>query len=513
MRVGPTDIGSAGCPRALAHKVRRNTVRQAATLTDFTLGPLMAAVDRAEFDGRTDDDVVEELLRTRGIFGRDRPPAHDGLLRWSIEAFRNYRAAWRAHQDAVDGPCPVPVRAPWTISHERDPVDHRGVHRYDQTCWGRRYRSEDSSRREIWLLGFTAPVERPGIVTAAAANVAAFGAAEIADRVRVVLFGATSPVAGPVREWTSEQIRAQAGESVTPRLLEIVDGTARHPGRDCASCVESPSCAALPAADLLPGVAAVPGPRRTVSVTDLRYHRDCPARYHLRRQLHLRDTGLAESPPVMIGRAVDATLRDRHTGRPRRCRPGDPVGEELAALPAEDRRTAQAMLAQHTTLCPFPDVDEVRAERHRFVVARDSRLDVIFGGTPDLLYQRAGGWVWRETKTSGHRVRRDRPLLRQFPQLALAVLILSAGAAKRTAVAPRIELEHLRSDGCALEELDPGAPAVMAEAREVIGELVGPLLRDTACAPSPGRDCAECEVRRWCTAGAEYLATVRRPAS
>ncbi|MEC3980450.1 PD-(D/E)XK nuclease family protein [Amycolatopsis sp. H20-H5] len=452
-------------------------------MTDFTLGTLMDAVNLAEFDGRNDAAVIDELARTQGTFGAGKPPAHSGLVAWSIEAFRNYRAAWRAHQEAMPTPCSVPVRSRWKISHRRDAADHRGVRQYEQTCWGRRYRSEDDHIREMWLLGLTTPSGRPEEVTTAAANVAAFGGNGPPDQVRVVLFGATSSVAVPVLDRTTEQIRARAREKVAPRLLEIVDGTTRQAGRDCAVCPDTPGCAALPAADLLPEVTTVPGPRRTLSVTDLRYHQGCPARYHLRRQLHLRDTGLIESRPILIGRAVDATLRDRHTGRPRRCRPDDPAGEDVAALLKEDQRSAREILARHATLCPFPDVEEVRDDQHQFIVAHHTRLDVVFGGTPDLLYRRADTWVWRETKTSRRRLRRDRPLLRQVPQLALAVLILSAGAPGRSPGRSRVELEHLRPDGCALEELDPVNPAVVAEARKVIGELAGPLLGDTACAP------------------------------
>ncbi|MBP2186874.1 PD-(D/E)XK nuclease family protein [Amycolatopsis magusensis] len=480
-------------------------------MTEFTLGPLMAALDLAEFANRADADVVKSLVRTRGTFGADRPPAHAGLIRWSIDAFRNYRTAWLTHRAAA--PELVPVRSPWKITHRRDAVDQRGVSRYEQTCWGRRYQSVDDSVREMWLLSLAAPVERPEIVTLAAANVAAFGGEGVPEKVRVVLFGATSPVAGPVVERTAAQIRDQAQEKVAPKLVEIVDGTARHPGRDCVSCPEVPACPALAAADLLPAVPTVPGPRRTLSVTDLRYYRSCPAKYHLRRQLKVRDTGLVEGRPVLVGRAVDETLRERHTGGARRCRPGDAPGGDVAMLPEDDRRTALEMLAKHAALCPFPDVDEVQDGRHRFLVAHDSRLDVVFGGTPDLLYRRGSCWVWRETKTSRRRLRRDRSLLREVPQLALAVLILSARASEDSPGGSRIELEQLRPDGCALEEVDPADPAQVAEAQEVIGELVEPLLRDTAFAPTPGDDCAQCEVRRWCAPGVEYLTANRRSAS
>ncbi|WP_370943885.1 PD-(D/E)XK nuclease family protein [Amycolatopsis sp. cg5] len=506
-----TDTGTTGCPHAQAHKARHGTVFPVTALAEFTLGPLMDALNLAEFANRADADVVESLTRTRGTFGADRPPAHAGLIRWSIDAFRNYRAAWRAHQAAVSEL--VPVRSAWKITHRRNAADQRRVSRYEQTCWGRRYRSVDDSVREMWLLSLSAPMERREIVTLAAANVAAFGGDGVPEKVRVVLFGATSPVVEQVVERTAAQIRDQAQDKVAPKLIEIVDGTARHPGRDCASCPDVPACPALAAADLLPDVPPAPGPRRTLSVTDLRYYRSCPAKYHLRRQLKLRDTGLVESRPVLVGRAVDETLRKRHTSGARRCRPDDAPGGDVATLLEDDRRTALEMLARHAALCPFPDVDEVPDDQHRFLVAHDSRLDVVFGGTPDLFYRRGDCWVWRETKTSRRRLRRDRSLLREVPQLALATLILSARVPEGSPRGSRIELEQLRPDGCALEEVDPTDPALVAEAREVIGELVEPVLRDTAFVPAPGADCAKCEVRRWCAPGVEYLTANRRYAS
>lgn len=511
VRVSATDTGSSGCPQALAIKVRparRGRAYGASALRDFTLGPLMAALNRVEFDGLDGEAVVEELARTRGVFSSDEAPAHSSLVSWSVEAFRNYRAAWQNHQKTVTTRCSHPVRPEWVVVHRRDTPDHRGVHRYEQTCWGRRYQSEDGSVREVWLLGFTTPKERPSVVYSTAANVAAFGGLGSPDRVRVVMFGAMSPVAQQLPEWTVEQVRLRARDEVAPRLRAVVDGTERRAGGDCAQCPLTSGCAALPSADLLPDIPAVSGPRRELSVTDLRHYRSCPARYHLLMQLHIRDVETVESQPVVMGRAVDAALRKRHTGssRPRRCAPDQPLDEVVTALSEESRRSASLMLAHHSALCPFPDVEEHDDEPRNLAVVHDERLGVIFIAAPDLLYPRSGGWVWRETKTSTRRLPRDRPLLQQVPQLALAVLMLASGALGRDVARSRVELEQLRPDGCALEELEPGNPAVLAEAREVIGGLVRPLLADTVFEPTPGRDCTGCEVRRWCGPGSQHVA-------
>jgi len=164
------------------------------------------------------------------------------------------------------------------------------------------------------------------------------------------------------------------------------------------------------------------------------------------------------------------------------------------------------MVVRHSSFCPFPDVESLDGEPRNLVAVHDTRLDVVFIGAPDLLYRRSGGWMWRETKTSGRRLRRDRSLLRAVPQLALAVLVLAAGGLGPDGARSRVELEQLRPDGGALEELDPGNPTVVAEAREVIGEMVAPLLADRTYEPTTGQDCADCEVRRWCGPGSRHVA-------
>ncbi len=121
--------------------------------------------------------------------------------------------------------------------------------------------------------------------------------------------------------------------------------------------------------------------------------------------------------------------------------------------------------------------------------------------TPDLLYHRDGEWVWRETKTSGAPLWAGHSLLRSYPQLAVGVLLLAAGAAGADP-GGRIELEHLQEDDCALEEIDAGQPDVIEEARTVVSELLEPLLNDVSFFPArPGNACVGCEVLRWCKEG------------
>lgn len=165
---------------------------------------------------------------------------------------------------------------------------------------------------------------------------------------------------------------------------------------------------------------------------------------------------------------------------------------------------AARILAQHRALCPLDGLssDAVAHVQHQ-VVTYDP--DLVILAVPDLLYSRSGGWVWRETKTATRYLWEGRPLLRQYPQLAVAVLLISCGALGGNLRRSRIELEILYSDDCSLEEIDPSQDATVAEARQIIADLALPWNRDTTYDPIPGQDCGECEVLDWCRAGQEHL--------
>ncbi|MEV0419149.1 PD-(D/E)XK nuclease family protein [Streptosporangium canum] len=534
------------CPVAVAAKARPwiradpEPPRRYEQVQGFTLKPLMDTLDLIEHQGLTVAQAIGELRRTNGTFDRKgRPPAHPGLVEWTAAAVSRYLAA-RAAEEAKGTTRTHPVPDEWVVGQLLRSPDHRGATRYEQTAWGRRYASSDGSVRELWLLSFGAvKEERSRAELAAAAHTVAFGVPSTAGygepyrpveglpvartarprRVRVVGAGCGDGGSAVLLDWDLEKVRENYTEHAVPALGRAVDGTEHVPGSSCVGCKALGGCTALHKA---PGVLAPASgrrrPRRSVSATDLRAHDECPARFHLTRQLKLRSPR-PESAAIRRGRAVDAWLNERHAALPARgCRhtpgPEDPgdwsAGGHL--LTGDEARTGARMIAEHAALCPLDGLgpgEQVRVQPQ--LTCYDPELDVVVIATPDLLHTRAGGWVWREVKTAGRYLWEGRTLMRTFPQLALAVLMMASGVLGGDTRRSRIELEMLYPDDGGLEELDPGLPAVVDEARAVIAELTGPWLRDTSYAPNPGRRCGDCEALDWCRPGREHLATPPAP--
>jgi hypothetical protein len=236
-------------------------------------------------------------------------------------------------------------------------------------------------------------------------------------------------------------------------------------------------------------------------VSDLRAYGQCPARFHLTRVLHLR-SGEPESAAVRRGRAVDHWLNERHGAwREGSCR-DTTLPDALPGLAEEEQPAALRLVRHHTSRCPvaYLAADETVRVQPR-VTAYDPDLDVVVIADADLLYTQHGGWVWRETKTAARRVWEGRPLLEAFPQLALAVLLLAAGVPGGDPRRSRVELEVLHADGAACEELDPGDPATVDEARAALAGPAAGWARDEEYHAKPGDHCAGCEARRWCARG------------
>ena len=92
------------------------------------------------------------------------------------------------------------------------------------------------------------------------------------------------------------------------------------------------------------------------------------------------------------------------------------------------------------------------------VACYDPEFDLVIIAVPDLLYTRDGGWVWREAKTSSSHLYEGNPLLRSYPQLALALVMIAAGALGGELSRSRVEFELLHADDLSFEELDPSRP-------------------------------------------------------
>ncbi|KOV76967.1 hypothetical protein ADL03_42325 [Nocardia sp. NRRL S-836] len=470
----------------------------------------MQSLDGMEFAGSSRDETVAHLLeRTQANTWKR---VHPGLAEWTIQALDHYLAALRDHRERAGIPALIPVKAEWVISKEQRPRDGRGADLYEWTNWGRRYRSADGSLRELWLMHLNDLKERSAAELTAAAHVLAHGTpvgpAAPADhttpmRVRLMAFCGGSGEAEPRGEWETSTTHAEFGDRVVRRAMKVMDANDRIAGGDCAECKITNSCTALPRFPVLPDLRTRQRGRRTVSVTDLRAYDECPARYHLERQHHLADKEKSEPAPVVLGREVDDWLNKRHEASAARCRPDEMTDLSFPALPPEDASRAARMLMRHTAFCPLSDRTQAPPRVQPSVAAYDDDLRVVLIATPDLMFHRDGTWIWRETKTSSKPPWRGGSLLGQFPQLAMGVLLLTAKGLFKTS---RVELEHLRADGGSLEVVDPNQPEVLAEAREVIGALMRPLLDDDEFVATPSTGCGDCRVLAWCAPGRTHLA-------
>ena len=510
-------------------------------LQDFTLKVLMDALDLIECDRRPVQEVMEQLWRTRGTFGRwRRSPAHPGLLEWTAGVLPRYLAAREADQQSLrlaGLPPTHPVRDKWVAQRRLGQPDSRGGVIYEQTAWGRRYVALDGSMRDLWLLSFgSAKEERPAAEKAAAAHTAACGTpctggwdtphARIKDgdlhpgrmarpqRVRVVEFGCGDGGFTPLLNWDQEETARYFDADARPVLAEVVDDTRPVPGSSCVDCKALAGCTALiRTEDLLPlSQPARPTARRSISAADLRTYNECPAKFHLTRQLNLTSAE-QESAEIRRGRAVDAWLNERHFARPAGGCRTLPLPENPSAWSAgkwsvsgQQAEDGAGMLAQHAAVCPLEGLDagERVLVQHQ-VACYDPKSDLVIIAWPDLLYTHDGGWVWRETKTSSSALYEGKPLLRSYPQLALAVVMIAAGALGGELSRSRVELELLHADDLSFEELDPSRPQVVSDAREVLASLARPWAEDTLYQAVPSRNCHGCEALAWCQPGRDHL--------
>ncbi|MGW7275051.1 PD-(D/E)XK nuclease family protein [Streptomyces sp. NPDC054864] len=512
VRNDPRDCprGSAVRARPLVQQSPKRSRRK--PVEDFALGPVMAALDAVEFGGAPPEAALTDISRVRKYIS--------GHVSWARAAVYAYLAA-RHRSEAerrVDGrPATLPIREEWTSCEELREPDSRGALRYERTAWGRRYSSEDGGERELWLPSFNSlKRDRPAEEIAEAASVLAIGTPSHADfgdvhrpvpgsttlphRVRVVGVGCGDGEYGVLADWDTARVEQEFAAHARPALARAVTGTTTNPGSECVRCEALAGCTGLPRT---PGLLGVPGPRRprkrrSVSASDLRAYDYCPAFFHLTRVLHLKSPA-PESEPIRRGRAVDAWLNQQHLKG--RCADAA-LPQEIPELAPDEQPTALAMIAEHVRACPLDELgpnEEVQVQKR--LTAYDPELDTVIVADPDLLYTRFGGWVWHETKTASNRLWEGRPLLESFPQLALAVLLMYHGVPGGDPRRSVVELEVLYKEGSRCEELDPGDPDTVAEARQVISRLAAPWVVDETYEPRPGDQCEGCEMLRHCAAG------------
>ena len=508
------------CPRGLALRARP-FVRQdpervlGRPVKDFPLAPVMDALDLIEHKNMD----VAAALAAPAVTRR----CHPGHHAWTRDAVRNYLAARDREERArraAGHPATLPVQHEWVAVNSLPAPDPRGATRYERTVWGRRYASADGDVREIWLPSVNCVKDDRGEAEiAAAASVvltgvpakAAFGRPYVPARaagpaprhVRVIAVGCGDGEVRVLADWDAHEVSRRYESLARPLLKHMIGRTELNPGSGCVDCEGLRGCPQPPRA---PGLLQVQEParprrRRSASASDLRVHGKCPAQYHLTRVLHLKGAH-PENIAIRRGRAVDAVLNERHRERPARGCRDLPAPAELPGLTAEESGPARRMLEQHRAVCPLyglPAHERILVQPR--LTAYDPVADAVVIADPDLLHTDAGGWVWRETKTSSGPPWEGRPLLETYPQLALAVLLMAAGVPKGDRRRSRIELEVLYEHGSVCEVIDPFDEPTVAQARSVVARLAGPWAADESYPPAAGRHCADCEALTWCDAG------------
>lgn len=508
VRVG-AGAGRAGewaCPSSLGWKSRPRSRAVARFpyeyLDGFVVGPVMAAVDKVEFDDLLTDEAVSEVQ----FPGK---PTHPGVKQFVEHATRMYLASrGRGEVDLR------PVREWWVAQRITTSVV------WELYAWGRRYESVDGRLREFRFLrlGDVGSRSRDPTEIAIAAYVAAFGTPAAwpkpwsepfrpsgqagAERVRVVDIGLVNGSVVPLFDGTAAEVEEYFAAHGRRQIGKIAGGGETVPGSGCARCKRLGVCDGPVRTPGLLGLDSSQGPLRTVSVSGLRYYRQCPAQAYL-RGVHL-PRSYEYSAEAELGHAVHAWLEAAHDAQPTACDP--------AALPAPgsdwsagkwqvvgDLAEAGArMLAHHVEVCPFreaPDVDAIRPEPRLTFFDTTARAIVL--AKPDLVYREAGQWVWREVKTTQKPTRYVADPLREFPQLALGVVVLAAGALGPGGAA-RVELEMLRPTGAEIVLIDPNDDEQVDTARAVLRELAAPWRADDTFEARPGRHCQWCPVSLWC---------------
>ncbi|GGZ14308.1 hypothetical protein GCM10010387_03010 [Streptomyces inusitatus] len=498
--------------------------------TGFNLGPLGDTLDLIEYEGIE----PEEALRRSMAATRERPEADPGLAAWTRFALERY----------LEGGTPglLPVSHSWVLVTRLGKPDNRGARRYEQCVWGRPYASADGRVRELRvpvareLLGAAAQADRADL--AAAAQVVAFGephrlpdrfhwhenarpvpdAGEAARRqpeeVRITEVSCLDGQRHELLRESPEEVRRRYAAHGLPALAAAVSASAFTPGHDCEDCKYTPRCPALKRLGGVLGIEDLTRPRRTWSVTNGRSYvgrpgRDegCPARERLRR-LRLPDReARALTPQVIRGHAVHTWIQERHEARPGiACRPDDaPDGRSSWSagrwtVPREQADLGARMVAAHARHCPYKLSTVAETAHEQTLVVHDTAADVVVVAKTDMIYRDGSSWVYRETKTDARRnPPQEDDILRERPQLALAVLLLGTSTAIGEDISTaRVELEVLRPHGARLTVIDPLDPEVRASARQVVLDLSADWHADTTALARPGPHCQSCEMAVWC---------------
>jgi hypothetical protein len=465
----------------------------------------MDALDKIEFEAVPVECAIAD-------FGRRLHPGHRAYAIAAVSAYLKTIAACEPL---------IPVKDYWVVQKENGRT-------WEHYAWGRRYESRDGRVREhrFMVQGVVDPGEdstRKPAKIAIAALCAAFGQpaawprpwrepfqtdpSQPPDLVRIVEVGLANGAVRPLWSGSPEDARAfydLHGRSCT---AEIVAGGAKKSGASCGHCKLLSVCPDPVKAPGLLGLPAMSAPLRTVSATDLRYHAKCPAQMWL-SALHLprRDE---YGPSAVRGQAIHVHLGALHKRSAIRPCSADELAVDGSGWSAgrwnvtgKQAGAGAMMLARHADVCPYDmpygvaPVTAVRVEPQ--LAFFDTAANAIVLAAPDLLYREGESWIWREVKSTTTARWDSDDLLDEFPQLALAVLILHEGLLDGDPSGSRVEVETLRTGFADVAVIDPHDPGRIAKARDVITTMAAPWRADQYFAARPGAACTACPVTDWC---------------
>ncbi|HXL88471.1 MAG TPA: PD-(D/E)XK nuclease family protein [Streptosporangiaceae bacterium] len=513
IRIGAGLAGSGGCPARQAAKARpamrpaRSSRARKPVLDQFPLRGVMDALDEAEFGGRSQEEILARLAQPDSS-------GHAAVSRWQRHAARNYLAS----AALIVTQATEPVSHYWVAQRSADQVT------WELYAWGRRYQSCDGTVREHRLIRYGSATgrERDMAEVGLAAYTTAHGKpaswpdpwsahfetsaapAPAVRRVRVVEIGLLDGSCAVLFEGTPEEAEGLYRTHTHDRIRAVSSGRSADPGTVCGDCKLITACDSLPRLPGLLGISDPAAPLRRWSVTNGRHYDRCPAQDHLLR-LHLPKEN-EYGPEAVRGQAVHEWLATNHGGGFNAvCTIWDipPVPDDWTGgrwhVTGDQARYGAQMLASHADVCPFHrsgQITQVRVEPE--LTFHDAAANVVVTARPDLMYTDDGAWVWRETKTRMQPLPAGLDLLREVPQLALAVLLMSANALGGNPDGARIELEWLTPQCGDVVLLDPHYPGLIRAARDVINGLAAPWHADETARARPGQHCARCPVRRWC---------------
>ncbi|WBB97746.1 PD-(D/E)XK nuclease family protein [Solwaraspora sp. WMMA2080] len=462
---------------------------------------VMDVLDAVEFDRRPVGEALNLVLTRQSI--------HEGLAAFIKHAAHRYLSIREAE------PSMLPVARWWVVQH----ID-QGVR--ELWAWGRRYRSADGAMRELRLIRIANMLERrrSEAEVAVAAYTAAYGrpaswpdewdkkfsvrAREEVSRVVVAEIDLTEGLRNVLFDGSVEDAAALYEKDGRRAAIQVLNGQKRRPGGDCLKCRLVLACEEVARA---PGLLGLRAHRRAtlrqVSISDLRYYANCPAQHHL-QTLHLPKAN-EYSTPARIGQAVHRYLETLHAIANGPCQPSDMPAEtswhdRQWGLDADAAEVGLRMLAHHPSVCPLQEhASDLRIEET--FVFHDTAAQALVIAKPDLVYRDDDVWVWRETKTTRRRPSGD--VVAEFPQVALATVVLGRGLLGGPVEGSRVELEILRPTGADLILFDPSDPQQLDEAYSVLRKMAQPWREDDAFAAVPGKNCRTCPVHKWCPSAAE----------